>query len=118
MSKTERAEQLAQMNDQFRLSLLDPHGPHEGRLLITRGIQAFPVKSQLDLIVKVMHYRDFTEDSDPYKEHDFGVLMHEGFKIFFKIDVYESSEMEYGSEDPLDPDKSYRVLTIMLASEY
>jgi hypothetical protein len=40
-----------------------------------------------------------------------------GHKFFFKLDYYDSA-MEFGSEDPADPSKTTRVLTIMLAQEY
>lgn len=55
--------------------------------------------------------------NDPHKEHDFGSFEIAGRKFFFKLDYYDSA-MEFGSEDPADPSKTTRVLTIMLASEY
>jgi len=62
-------------------------------------------------------YDDFSEDNDPYGEHDFGSFKIEGHKLFWKIDYY-APDMRHGSEDPADPDVTVRVLTIMLASEY
>jgi hypothetical protein len=55
--------------------------------------------------------------NDPHGEHDFGNFTLAGRKFFWKIDYYDAA-MEFGSEDPADPSKTTRVLTIMLASEY
>ena len=55
--------------------------------------------------------------NDPHKEHDFGSFEIAGRKFFFKLDYYDLA-MEFGSEDPADPAKTMRVLTIMLAEEY
>ena len=41
----------------------------------------------------------------------------DGTMLFWKIDYYDK-QVEYGSEDPADPAKTTRVLTIMLADEY
>jgi Protein of unknown function (DUF3768) len=64
----------------------------------------------------------FTEDNDPHGEHDFGSLDYEGKRIFWKVDYYDRASFgtgrDMGSEDPSDPAKTLRVLTIMLASEY
>jgi hypothetical protein len=72
------------------------------------------------------HAVEFTRDRrerhavaliDPYGEHDFGNFEVAGQKFFFKIDYYDPN-LEFGSEDPGDPQKTTRVLTIMLAEEY
>lgn len=62
----------------------------------------------------------FTEDNDPHGEHDFGAFGIEGIpeKIFWKIDYYADACGTFGSEDPADPARCFRVLTIMLASDY
>jgi hypothetical protein len=53
---------------------------------------------------------------------DFGSLDYEGQRIFWKIDYYDRASFgtgcDMGSDDPADPAKTLRVLTIMLASEY
>jgi hypothetical protein len=60
---------------------------------------------------------EFTPDNDPHGEHDFGSFTLVGRKFFWKIDYYDR-EMVHGSEEPADPAKTMRVLTILLASEY
>lgn len=88
-----------------------------GRIFLTQGIATLSVREQSDIAWKVRVFDDFTEDNDPYGEHDFGAFMHNGRKIFWKIDYYDPS-MTFGSEDPSDDEKTVRVLTIMLADEY
>jgi len=59
----------------------------------------------------------FTAENDPHGEHDFGEVVVGAHTIFWKIDYYDKS-MNYGSDDPSDPDQTKRVLTIMFSSEY
>ena len=60
---------------------------------------------------------EFSADNDPHGEHDFGRFEVAGEKFFWKIDYY-GSDMMSGSEVPSDPEKTTRVLTIMLSHEY
>ena len=62
-------------------------------------------------------YSAFTRDNDPYGEHDFGHFELVGRSFYWKIDYYDP-KCEFGSEDPADPKKTTRVLTLMLAAEY
>jgi hypothetical protein len=70
-----------------------------------------------EAVVQVAAFSDFTSDNDPHGEHDFGSFTLVGRKFFWKIDYYDE-RCEFGSEDPSDPEKTIRVLTIMLAEEY
>lgn len=65
----------------------------------------------------VRKFDDFSDDNDPWGEHDFGATELEGEKIFFKLDYYDLS-LQQGSENPANEGCTHRVLTIMLASEY
>ena len=62
-------------------------------------------------------FEDFDEDNDPHGEHDFGAFDHDDQTIFWKIDCYDR-ELKWGSPDPADPEKTTRVLTILLSEEY
>ncbi len=107
---------IAALNDQFRES---PFMPDKGRFFCTRGIMGIPDKARIEVIKQLVSFNDFTEDNDPYGWHDFGCIEIEGTeKIFWKIDIFEDHTLIYGAEAPYDPEKSYRVLTLMLASEY
>ncbi len=84
----------------------------------TEGIEAYPDLQREEIYNRVHLFNDFSEDNDPYQEHDFGAFDFEGQKIFWKIDYYSDKNCEWGSENPADLTKTFRVLTIMLASEY
>ena len=113
MSAEERAARIRALNDEIRRDLcLD-----KGKLVITAGIKALPTVTRNRVFRTVQEYATFTDDNDPRKEHDFGNFQIEGRRIFWKIDYYDPT-LQYGSEDPTDPTKTTRVLTIMLAEEY
>lgn len=118
MSKT--TNEIAQLNDRFRLGIGRGRMPGvPGRVYRTSGIAGLPLAAQGAIALAVRHFSDFTSDNDPYGEHDFGSINLPGIeKVFWKIDYYADETMTYGSEDPSDPARCYRVLTIMLASEY
>jgi hypothetical protein len=103
---------IPQLNDLLRSTFMT------GRVLATPGIRALPEEVQSKVFQQVRAFEAFSPDNDPHGEHDFGSIEVEGAgKVFWKIDYYDPS-MEAGSEDPADPGRTVRVLTIMLASEY
>ncbi|PPQ35154.1 Protein of unknown function [Rhodoblastus acidophilus] len=103
---------VRELNDAFRKA---PHA--RGKFCLTRGIAAMPMSTQLAILHRVMTFDAFTEDNDPYQEHNFGGFEYSDQKMFWKIDYYDRA-CEYGSDDPSDPTQTTRVMTIMLASEY
>ncbi|MCP5006699.1 MAG: DUF3768 domain-containing protein [Planctomycetes bacterium] len=105
-------KKIAELNDLCRMS-----SGVTCRLVQTFGINALPENDQSAIREKVELFNDFTEANDPYGEHDFGAIKHNGEKIYWKIDYYDT-DLEYASEDPTDPAQTARVLTIMLANEY
>jgi hypothetical protein len=104
-------ERVQTLNDAFRTTMTG------GRVMLTDGVDALPSDVKAMVIRKVATFTEFTTDNDPHGEHDFGSLELAGRKFFWKIDYFDVA-MEFGSEDPADPSKTTRVLTIMLASEY
>jgi len=87
--------------------------------MMTAGVAALAAEFQLAAWRAVRDFDDFSEDNDPYQEHDFGAFELEPVgQLFWKIDYYADATLTAGSEDPADPESSYRVLTLMLANEY
>lgn len=103
--QTEEAIEIAKKNDEFRRSGFG--------IVVTSGVQV--VEDLSGLLDDIRHFNEFTEDNDPYGEHDFGMVYWFGEKVFWKIDYYDQALM-YG-HDPLEIECK-RVMTVMLASEY
>ena len=102
---------IAHLNDEFRRSFSG------GKVMMTSGVDALPAMVKAAVLQKVATFEEFTEGNDPHGEHDFGSFELLGRKFFWKIDCYDR-ELRYGSEDPSDPEKTIRVLTVMLSDEY
>ena len=115
MSLTDKQtrERVADLNDAFRKTL----DPTLGRMMLTAGVNALPSDVRAMAIRKVATFDAFGGDNDPHGEHDFGSFELAGHKFFFKLDYYDP-DIEFDSDDPADPAKTMRVLTLMLAEEY
>lgn len=85
--------------------------------MLTAAFSGLPGKLKLQAIERMRTFDDFSADNDPHKEHDFGSFEIDGHTFFFKHDYYNTA-MQYGSDDPGDPKKTTRVLTLMLSSDY
>ena len=109
--ETSRAMAIRSLNDCFRQAL------HGGTVLFTAGIMALGPKLQARILAAVQTFDAFEEANDPWGEHDFGAIDIDGERVFFKIEYYDLTRAMH-SEDPTDPAKTERVMTIMLASEY
>jgi hypothetical protein len=111
-TKTNQTEsKIAKLNDLLRQTYWG------GKVMMTDGVQALSPDAQLAIFHAVRDFDNFAPDNDPYGEHDFGTVIVNRIKCFWKIDYYDN-KMEFGSEDPANPSQTTRVLTIMLAEEY
>ena len=115
--RTARAERIAELNDQLRKNPLDRS---LGQVLISSGIVAGGADFQAKVLTAVarMQRGDFTEGNDSYGERDFNSFAVDAGLCFFKIDYYAKSDLCAPSDDPADPEKTERILTVMLADEY
>lgn len=105
--QNETSMKIAQLNDAARSNATN--------YMATRGIMSLDEVAISEAFVGVQQFSRFTEDNDPYGEHDFGSFKVAGEKVFWKIDYYTQDLS--GWCDPLDPD-CRRVITVMLAEEY
>ena len=104
-------DRIRELNDAFRTTL------RGGRAMMTSGVAELPDCVKAEAVMQVARFSNVTDDNDPHGEHDFGSFTLVGRKFFWKIDYYDK-RCEFDSEDASDPEKTTRVLTIMLAEEY
>jgi hypothetical protein len=102
---------IRELNDALRTTFTG------GRVMLTASVNNLPDRIRALAITKVKTFDEFTNENDPRGEHDFGIFAIDGQTFYFKIDYYDD-RCEFGSEDPSDPQKTTRVLTIMLAEDY
>ena len=109
-----RHEIIANANDMFRKLM----HPMMGDVYVTPGVAALNEIDQRQLMMLVQGFDVFTENNDPYKEHDFGQIDFGGTRYFWKIDLLDRDTKSVYTPDPTNPNLTWRVLTIMEASEY
>jgi len=107
----DKTARIRVLNDNFRAMFLG------GKVVITQGVNELPLDVKANVLLLVQRFDSFTRDNDPYGEHDFGCFEFAGDTFYWKIDYYDRM-CACGSEDPSDPEKTTRVLTIMFAAEY
>jgi hypothetical protein len=105
-------KRVQELNDRFRTE-----GAGKGSIMITPGVQGLGDEAMAQIFDQVRSFSNFTDDNDPWKQHDFGAFDQTDQKIFWKIDCYDADCVQ-GSENPANEALTHRVLTIMLASEY
>ncbi len=89
-----------------------------GRTFVfTKGVGAHGDDFLKRSLQAVQDYSTFTEENDPYGEHDFGAFDLDGVRLYWKIDYYDL-DLKCGSPDPADETVTRRVLTVLLADEY
>jgi hypothetical protein len=114
------AQIIAEQNDKFRRNIFAQTVSDDmpkGEIVMTEGIAAQSPEFKAEVFKRVMEYDKFDEEADLHDWHEMGVIEVAGEKVWFKIDLYDLN-MEFGTEDPSNLDKTRRVLTILFPSEY
>ena len=115
---------IAEQNDRFRRAICSsPPGTTlpdglRGRVLFTRAIAERGPLFPLLCLLEIARHEAFDPEDDPEGLRDFGAVEADGERVWFKIDLYADKAMEWGSERPDDPALTYRVLTVMLPSDW
>ena len=105
------AAEIARLNDEFRKDLLSGH------IVMTMGVRALARQTQFKALKAIQDFDDFTPDNDPWAHHDFGEVIADSHRIWWKIDCF-SKDLRFGSPNPADPSVTTRVMTILTPAEY
>ncbi|MTE01674.1 DUF3768 domain-containing protein [Paracoccus sp. YIM 132242] len=108
---------IRQQNDSFRQGIVIGGCPFPGTVVITAGVQDRGEAFVTGACLAVAFDEDFHQGNDPVGDHSFGFVTVRGERLYWKIDYYDAAR-EYGSDDPSDPARTHRVLTILFPSEY
>ena len=127
-TEREQTARIARLNDLARKAM-----GVACTAVATVGFRSLPEADQSCVRELIETFDAFDEDNDPHGERDFGTIYQiadghwtterprpcddERERVFWKLDYYDR-DLKYASDDPADPAKTRRVLTIMLAYEY
>lgn len=118
MSVTTMVDRIAALNDHARHGL-----ERTAKLVITHTCLATiagdgSAVAELAAQVRILRaLREWTPPEGDRSERDLGYVQVDGHKIMFKVDYY-APDLQWGSEDPADPEQTIRVITVMLPSDY
>jgi hypothetical protein len=110
-SRSAKRAKIRALNDAFRQSFCG------GRVMMTAGVAALEAPLRNAVVIRTQNFDAFDDEIDPWGQHDFVSIEHDGQTFFAKIDYY-NRDLSGHSEDATDPEKTCRVMTIMLAEEY
>ena len=97
-------DEIAKRYDALRKSI--PKITEPNLLVLTCGVAGLGAVTVTGILEKIREFDGFETGDDPYGEHDFGAIEHDGETVFWKIE-------DYGGMDGLE-----LVLTVMMAEEY
>jgi Protein of unknown function (DUF3768) len=107
----ERVETIAQLNDKLRTTFMG------GKVMLTQSVACLNEFQKAQVLKAIRTFEAFNDDNNPHGERDFVSVKVNDETYFAKIDYYAPG-MEDGSEDPADPKKTVRVMTVMHSSDY
>lgn len=114
--------EIARLNDWLRANLTQPGS---NRVVMTAGIAELigdialfrGFRRRAELLRSIRDFEAFDCDNDPHGHRNLGLFTFGGTSCLWKIDYYDR-DLAFGSDDPADPFKTVRVLTILRADEY
>lgn len=110
VSRALRTRKIRELNDRLRRTGIG------GTIVLTRAVASLDEPDLKELLRLIREFDDFNRGNDPWSEHDFGEVVLNGIRYFWKIDAYDLN-LEWASPDPTDDAVTRRVLTIMIGED-
>jgi len=89
-------DRIRTLNDAIRRSFVG------GTVVVTAGFESLPSDWRRLILSRIRAFDNFNEDNDPHGEHDFGLIEDGDVRCFWKIDLYEGSDVKlYSIAEPL-----------------
>ena len=110
VSRALRTRKIRELNDRLRRTGIG------GTIVLTRAVASLDEPDLKDLLKLIRDFDDFNRGNDPWGEHDFGEVMLNGIRFFWKVDYFDQS-LAWASPDPTDDAVTRRVLTIMTGED-
>lgn len=107
----DKLARIRELNDKLRTTGIG------GKIMMTRSVANLPEFIRHRALKLMREFDDFNLNNDPHHEHDCFSFKESGYTFMVKIDYYDKS-LEFGSEDPANPDVTTRVCNLMLAEDY
>ena len=89
--RSAKRAKIRALNDAFRKTFWG------GRVMMTAGVAALENPVRNAVVEKIKFFEAFDDDNDPWGEHDFVSVEHDGQTYFAKIDLYESQLVKRSS---------------------
>src|ERR1700733_10309962 len=77
MVLSENTKRIAELDDRLR------RFGSGGEIMMTQGVMALPPTAIMKAVAAMRSFTDFSEDNNPYQEHDFGKFDADGHEFFF-----------------------------------
>ncbi|OYU34654.1 DUF3768 domain-containing protein [Novosphingobium sp. PASSN1] len=109
-TRLQRVRKIRELNDRLRRTGLG------GTVMLTRAVASLDAEDITELLRLVREFADFNRNNDPWGEHDFGEVVLNGIRYYWKIDAYDLAR-EWASPDASDAAVTRRVLTVMTGED-
>lgn len=109
-TRLQRTRKIRELNDRLRRTGIG------GTVVLTRAVASLDEPDLKELLRLVREFDDFNRSNDPWGEHDFGEVVMNGIRFYWKLDSYDLS-LEWASPDASDESVTRRVLTIMTGED-